>query len=490
MATIAPKSLRTRLILAFGLLVFVSLFLAGLTTVYLLRKEQESAAREKVARLAEPVAFWSFILESRGATPQQIQNALQQQYHVRILLVDTDAKVVGDTGRTLRGQTISELKDQGIDARPLPTGPITQRVRRGPDNLLLFSAPEGMMAAAAVPGSGVFVPKYQAVVAVPESDIATAWRQLLPRLFLAGGAALLVAVIAAALLARSISRPLRKITAAAEEMALGRYDQSLPAYGGGEEVGRLAQAFNAMARQVSRSHRTLREFLANVSHELKTPLTSIQGFSQAMVDGSLQTEEDFVQAGRIINDEAVRMRGLVDDLLYLSQVEAGEAALHREKVDPSEIVAATRKRFERRAAEARVELLTDSADSRSVSADTRRLEQALANLVDNALRHTPEGGQVTLKTAAVNGDVRFSVHNTGSVIPPEALSRIFDRFFQVDPAKTRVDGNSGLGLSITREIVEAHGGTVDVRSSEAEGTEFVISLPAQAGPAQAGAGQN
>jgi two-component system OmpR family sensor kinase len=482
---IIPKSLRARLILSFGVLIFLSLFLAGTTTVYLLKKEQEKTARERVGRLAEPIALRSAILEANGETPAQIQDTLEEEYNVRILLVDRDATVVGDTGRTLRGQTISELQNQGLPARPLPDRYRVQRVQRGPENLLLFfTSPQGVVAA--VPGvGGVLVPRYQAVVAVPESDVSQAWRELLPRLGLAGGIALVGGVFAASVLANSISRPLKRITAASEEMALGRYDQQIPT-GGSEEVGRLAQAFNDMARQVGRSHRTLLEFLANVSHELKTPLTSIQGFSQAMVDGTVHTEDDFVEAGRIINDEAVRMRGLVDDLLYLSQVEAGEVVMHPESLDAGALMEATKARFGRRAIQADVTLVLEAQPAPAIEADPRRIEQAVANLVDNAIRHTPAGGSVTMKTASVNGTVRFAVHNTGSVIAAAVLPRIFDRFFQVDREKTRVDGNTGLGLAITREIAEAHGGYVDVRSSAEEGTEFVISLPIESKTRDAG----
>ena len=477
MRKVFPRSLRARLILSSGVLVLLSLFLAGIATVYLLRAEQENTARERVGRLAEPVALRAAILEASGATAAQIQAILENEYGVRILLLDRDATVVGDTGQTLRGQTLSALAQQTVPAASLPNLRFrVQRFERGPENLLLFTSPAGLVAAVPVAG---FVPRYQAVVAIPESDVREAWRELLPRLFLAGGIALAVGVVAAGLLARSISLPLQRITAASEEMALGRYDQQIPAYGG-EEVGRLAQAFNAMARQVSGSHRTLREFLGNVSHELKTPLTSIQGFSQAMVDGALQTDADFREAGQIINDEAVRMRALVDDLLYLSQVEAGEVVIHRDRVNVGDLLTATEERFQRRADEAGVSLTAESGEAPEIAADARRLEQALANIVDNALRHTPAGGRVTLRAMAADGGVDLSVHNTGSVIPAEALPWIFDRFFQVDPARSRVDGNTGLGLAITREIVEAHGGRVTVESSEAKGTEFRITLPAGA----------
>jgi signal transduction histidine kinase len=283
-------------------------------------------------------------------------------------------------------------------------------------------------------------------------------------------------VFAAGVIARSITRPLRRIAIASEEMARGRYDQQIPEYGG-EEVGRLATAFNHMAHEVNHSYKTLRDFLANVSHELKTPLTSIQGFSQAMIDGSLKNEHDYAEAGRIINDESVRMRGLVDDLLYLSQVDAGQVHFRFETIDPRELLSAADERFRRRAGQAGVELSVVSTEVPPIQADGRRLEQAIANIVDNALRYTPSGGRITLSSTAENGHVELSVHNTGSVIPDAAMPHLFERFFQVDPAKARADGNTGLGLAITKEIVEAHRGSIDVTSSEAAGTEFTISVP-------------
>jgi signal transduction histidine kinase len=484
MRKLVPQSLRSRLIVAFGVLIFLSLFLAGTTTIYLLKNEQEKAARERVARLAEPVAQAATYLQANGFTdPQVIQQALEQQYDVRILIVDTDATVVADSEQTLRGQTIDELAERGIQARPLDD--LRFQINRS-HGLVIFSSPRGSFAA--IPGMPVaFVPKYQAVVAVDPSEISQAWRDLLPRLFFAGGIALVVGVVSASLLARSITRPLQRITQASEEMARGNYDQNIEGQGS-EEILRLAGAFNHMASQVSRSHRTLREFLANVSHELKTPLTSVQGFSQAMIDGALQKPDDYAEAAKIINDEAVRMRGLVDDLLYLSQVEAGQVVLQDEDINPLELLRTTKERFQRRAGQAGIEIDVLPGDTPVLRADPRRIEQAVANLVDNAVRHTPAGGRITMSTEAGNGRVRFKVHNTGSFIPPEVLPHIFERFYQVDPVKARANGNTGLGLAITREIVEAHGGAVEVSSSRANGTEFVVSLPLSRNGASADAG--
>jgi signal transduction histidine kinase len=472
MSRLLPRSLRLRLILSFGLLIFVTLFLAGTATIYLLREQQETAASERVGLLAEPMARRAGELEAIGGTPKQIIDILRAEYayeNVRILLVNGAGVVEGDSAGALTGQTISQI----VTAVEEINEDLRYRVQtsRGPEDLLLFSSTRYGRTIVTP-----FTPRFQTIVAVEQADVRGAWRELMPRLFLAGGIALFFGVIAAGLLARSITRPLAQITAASEQMAQGNYEQQIPAYGG-DEVSRLANAFNAMSRQVSRSHRTLRDFLANVSHELKTPLTSVQGFSQAMVDGSLTKPEDYSEAGRIINDEAVRMRGLVDDLLYLSQVEQGEFSVQLEDMSPNELLRATRERFERRAQQSGINLEVEAQETPSIRADGRRLEQALANIVDNAVRHTPSGGSVILSSFAQNGHVQLSVHNTGSVIPQEALPHVFDRFFQADPAGASADANTGLGLAITKEIVQAHGGNVEAESTTEAGTRFTITLP-------------
>ena len=455
----------------------MSLFLAGTFTVYLLKAQQEDREEEQVGLLAEPVALRAAFLELAGGTPAQIASVLQNEYPgVRILLVDRGRWVVADTAGTLEGSQVAQISQDSSDPPPGSHEELRYQKRRGPEDLLFFYAtPTGI-----VPVTVTFTPQYQTVLAVDASDVSQAWRDLLPRLFLAGGVAFLIGVLAASLLARSITRPLRQITLASENMTRGQYDQQIPERGS-DEVSRLARAFNDMARQVSRSHRTLRDFLANVSHELKTPLTSIQGFSQAMIDGSISKSDDYAEGARIINDEAVRMRGLVDDLLYLTQVDAGEFSIQPEEMSTSELLQATQERFQRRAQQAGIDLRVLSQSPQRFSGDGRRLEQALANIVDNAVRHTPSGGSVTLRSFAENGHINLSVHNTGSVIPPEAMPHIFDRFFQADPAGARADANTGLGLAITREIVEAHGGDVTASSSEEAGTEFLISLPASNG---------
>src|SRR5581483_9788133 len=230
---------------------------------------------------------------------------------------------------------------------------------------------------------------------VPRQSIGTAWLELLPRLALAALAALLLSIGLAWPLAASIVRPLAGMTRAAEAMAQGRLDQQITVRGR-DEVGRLAQAFNAMAREVSASQRTLRDFLANVSHDLRTPLTSIQGFSQALTDGTLAETDELAEAGRIINQEAARMSRLVDDLLFLSKMESGQVALDRRPLDLADLVAARLEAFGRRAAEHGLELRWKSVPAPLVEADQTSLERVVDNLLDNALRYSPPGGTVTV----------------------------------------------------------------------------------------------
>jgi signal transduction histidine kinase len=232
-----------------------------------------------------------------------------------------------------------------------------------------------------------------------------------------------------------------------------------------------------MAREVGRSQRAMRDLLANVSHDLRTPLTSIQGFSQAMVDGTLKHQADYEKAGRIINEEAGRMQHLVEDLLYLSRIESGQLELERRAVALAEIVVTCASRARRRGLPEGVSVETVVQATPIVSGDARRLEQVVENLLENALRYTPTGGSVTITLREERRKGIVSVHNTGSYIPEEDLPRLFERFYQANRSRSRTSHGSGLGLAIAHEIVEAHHGTLTARSDPEAGTTFEISLP-------------
>jgi signal transduction histidine kinase len=297
---------------------------------------------------------------------------------------------------------------------------------------------------------------------------------LLRPLSQAGLIGLIVAVVLAAGVAASVARPLRRAAAAARAIAAGDYSQRVPEYGA-DEAREMARAFNHMADEVQHVQQTQRDFLANAAHELKTPLTSIQGYSQAILDGAASDPE---RAAQIIYDEAGRMRRLVEDLLDLARIESGQAALRRELVDLVQLLEMVLDNLALRAAEKGVTLLRETTPLPRVTGDGDRLAQVLTNLLDNAIAHTPSGGQVTVHTAQQEDGVAVAIKDNGPGIPAADLDRIFERFYQVD--KSRVRGarkGTGLGLTISREIVEAHGGRIQAESREGDGACFTIWLP-------------
>jgi len=472
-------SFRARLLAGFGIVIVLTLFLSASAFILLLRQQQTESAQQRIGILVEPITTEAQRMQLLGWSRPAISASLEQiatYYDIRILMLDPTDRVIVDTesqheaiGLTL---DIPESELAEIDGRMEPFQSV--RMQMNGDDLYFFTLAVNASAAPwpEVPGDS------QLVLAVPAADVNSAWAALLPRLSIAGAGAGIVAVLFAFLFAARITTPVREMTRASQAMARGDLDQRIRGEGD-DEIGRLAAAFNQMSTQVARSNRVMRELIANVSHELKTPLTSIQGFGQAMVDGLATKPEDYTEMSGVIVGETERIRVLVDDLLYLSQLESGTLQLSLDDVDLDAIVgdAAARFRFQADEAEVNLRLALDGA---SVRADGRRLEQVLANLVDNAIRFAPVGSEVLVRTYELGADVVLEVHNGGQPIPVESLPSVFDRFYQVDSARAETR-HSGLGLSIVQELVQAHGGSVSVQSSRDAGTTFTARLPL-AGP--------
>ncbi len=469
-------SLRARLIISFAVVVALAVFLAGVGALFLLRDEQQSAARERYGRHAEPINERVFSMLELGKSRAEVEAYLGERsdaLSLRLLLVDEDLLTVFDSERELNGEYILSFENPNLRLVS-DNGALYKWTNYAADggDLTLFAAPPRPTTA------GTFAPlTYEVYVAISRSELASAWLDLAPRLALAGGIALVVSFAVAWFISRSISGPLARITEASVQMARGDYDVHIPIRGQ-DEVGRLSEAFNVMAREVSSSQRVMKDLLANVSHELKTPLTSVQGFSQAILDGAITDEEEYREACRIINEEANRMRGLVDDLLLLSQIESGQVEMQHAHVDLRALLENTLERFQWELRDGEIQSGISIDRLPEVHGDARRLEQVFSNLLQNAVRHTPAGGAVTVRArVGRDGSVSVGVHNTGSFIPPGDLPRVFERFFQVDRARARKGGSSGLGLAIVSEIVEAHGGAIRAASDAATGTEFTITLP-------------
>jgi two-component system phosphate regulon sensor histidine kinase PhoR len=229
----------------------------------------------------------------------------------------------------------------------------------------------------------------------------------------------------------------------------------------------------------------MRDFVANVSHELKTPLTSIRGFADAIVDGTARGQAEQGRAAGVIRDEALRMTRMVEQLLDLSRIESGQVAMARNPVQVEPLLRACVEQLSPVAQEKGVLLACDCPPVPPLPGDGDRLAQVVTNLLDNALQHTPAGGKVTATAQVVAessapGAPRFvevAVTDTGEGIPADELERVFERFYQVDKSRARTRAGAGLGLAISRGIVEAHGGRIWAESVVGLGTRFVVRLP-------------
>lgn len=318
------------------------------------------------------------------------------------------------------------------------------------------------------------------VVAAPRPPVPV-WNiftdQLLLPIVQGGLIALLLSLILAFALSHWVADPLQQLVLAARNYPEDELEPLSPR--GPHEVQDLTNAFNSMVERVENSQKSQRDFVANVSHELKTPLTSIQGFAQAILDDTADTPEARRQAAQIIYNEAGRMHRMALDLLDLARLQAGTADLEMSSVDIGALLRNVIERFRLQAERAGVDLQLNIPDSLpTLMGDGDRLAQVFNNLLENALKFTPAGGQVTLSAAETGVDMKISVADTGRGVPQEALPHLFDRFYQVDPSRAGGENHgAGLGLAIVQEIVQAHGGRIDIHSEVGRGTTFVIHLP-------------
>ncbi len=451
------SSLRSRLWLTYALLIAAALFVVAVVfLIYVIRNPL--VYRQAIQKLNAVQGVLLARQEDWANLPQQrLQQILARQgktLQVRILLLDEARVVIAD----------SEPLASQLDLRRLARLNQTTNDITGQPWLFKFQRLE----------SGDTL-----VVAVPRPKPAfrtILTDELMPPLLVGGSAALVLALFLAFAVARWVADPLQRLVNAA--IAFSGEDMRPLPLEGPQEVRELLGAFNQMTRRVQAGQKAQREFVANVSHELKTPLTSIQGFAQAILDGTADTPEAQKQAAQIIYDETGRMHRLALDLLDLARLDSGIADLKRDSLDVNMLVNGVVERFMPQARAAGVTLDVETSPLPPITGDGDRLAQVFTNLVDNALKFTPPGGQILLRTLALGADVEIYVQDSGAGIPPEFLSHIFDRFYQADPARQGGKKHgAGLGLAIAREIVAAHGGKISVRSTPGQGSVFMVRLP-------------
>lgn len=300
--------------------------------------------------------------------------------------------------------------------------------------------------------------------------VASEWWQFL----VAGAVAAFIALFLSRILARGLTQPLRDMANAARRMARGEYGHRVPVRSR-DEVGQLAEAFNRMSGEMAGLERLRRDLVANVSHELKTPISALRAHLENLLDG---VEEPNPAVLALMLQQSERLTRLIEQLLELSRIESGDLPLEPEPVPLAplveRVVGEVSAARPGKAIAVRAEVPSSGP---VVRADRERLHQVLLNLLDNAFRFTPNGGSVVVRALEQGRVCQVSVEDDGPGIPQEHLALVFERFYRVDPSRSRDDGGTGIGLAIARSIVEAHGGEIWAESEPGRSTRFTFSLP-------------
>lgn len=291
--------------------------------------------------------------------------------------------------------------------------------------------------------------------------------------------AVVTALVASWFLTRRVLRPVQAMARAAERIAGGDYAARVEVSNAGDELDALGQAFDQMAQELAATQRTRAEMLRDVAHELRTPLTSLRGYVDALSDGVLSATPETLQT---LRGELSRVERLVDDLATISRAEERQLDLHVAAVPAGQLLESAVQSASRAFSAAGVELRSEiDAGLPLILVDADRIQQVLANLLDNALRHTPAPGVVTVLGRRRGASVDLIVADTGDGIDREHLRRVFERFYRVDAGRSRQLGGSGIGLAIARALTDAHGGSIRADSrGTGQGSTFIVTLPAQA----------
>ncbi len=311
---------------------------------------------------------------------------------------------------------------------------------------------------------------------LPLSSITEAFNEVRYILLFMGLLFINIALIIGKRLVNRITGPLRRMEHVARQLALGNFNEKVEVTSR-DEIGNLGAALNHMSTALEEVDQRRRDFLANVSHDLRTPLSYIKGYSEAMIEGVVTEEEQKKKYLRLIHREAGRLQRLVHDLLDLAQLEGDSYPLNLMPLSLAQLIEDTMGKYEPFLQEKKIGLILDLDFDVIVFADEDRLEQVITNIVDNAIRYSPENGELKMVLTQRNNTCTLTISDTGEGIPPEELQRLGERFYRVDKSRTRKKGGSGLGLSIVKQIVFLHKGTIHIDSVLGKGTDVSVTLP-------------
>jgi signal transduction histidine kinase len=524
LSRLAPTGLRARLLLSYAFLTLLTIFLASSGALALYQNRLERDARSDMVQQVETTL--SLIASAADEAPIPVDRLADlvfpdtgaRRARQPLLFVDaqgTPAFTVwpdwGGFGQNPRsgsgrlmpaprtGNGLARIRPATFQGRgqhypPLPPAgdgrPGRGEIRLRDRSLLLYSSGRVPVEIDLESADLDFLeaslqPPFHLVVARPRAELRRLWRSMLPSVLWLGLLALGLALILAWMLARSITRPLLAVADASERMAAGDYSVRVSGSGGSDEFGRLAASFNAMAEAVGQADRRQRDFVANVGHDLRTPLTTVRGFAGALLDGTAKDDAQRQRAAEAITSASERMSQLIESLIELARMEGQDAGLQRVTQSASALLHRVAMEVQALAEQRKSTLAVEADAQLELRIDADWMARALGNAVENALIYSPEGSTVSLMAEAaltVEGQsaVRITVSDHGAGIDPEDLPKVFERFYRADRARRA--GRSGLGLAIAREIVEAHGGQIEIESQLGEGTRVLITLPTGIAP--------
>lgn len=442
-------SLRVRLFLVMVLVVIASI----VTVVFFVRRATVDEFQRFVAsggmireRRLEGVLATYYARRESWEGVQPLLEHLAQLTGEEIVLADAKGHVIADSaGRLSEGQTLGS----GFANQPAAV-------------ILHWGTPVGVVF---VSRSGEAIPGLSSGVFFSGVDRA---------LLLAAAAAASLALLMTLAFSRRILGPVEALTAAARKMEVGDLSQQVKVTSH-DEIGELGHAFNAMATGLQRLERLRKDMVNDVAHELRTPLSNISGYLEAMRDSVVEPTPALIDS---LYEEAMLLNRLVDDLQELSLADAGQLKLERLPIDLAEVAGKSVVALQSQAIAKGLTLKTDlPSDLPLVSADPERIGQVIRNLLINAIAYTLSGGEITVSARSQNTQVAVSVRDTGVGIAPEDLPLIFERFYRADRSRTRTTGGAGLGLAIVKQLVEAHGGQVTAESQPGVGSTFTFALP-------------
>ena len=456
------SSLQFRLVAGFALTIVLTLAGAGLfislaTETQVERFETDQAAAQ-AGRVSEFISNYSIENDDPAEPGAELQSIIQQAADIsglRITTFDTEGNVVADsTPPYISNALESEYGQKGAEVVPLLSdGEVVGSITTSSDFGL-------------EPGTEAF--------AVSGPDVSRIARHVDRYLLWAGIGVALLGTALVWILARRTLAPAQRLGATARRLGRGDLSQRAEVTGP-TEIRHLARSFNSMAAELEEAERRRRSLTADIAHELRTPTSNIQGYMEAIKDGVFQPTPETVDT---IHEQSLLLSRLVDDLRLLAQVDGGDLQLQRTRTHLEDLVQSCVDALRPRAEAKGVALGVEVPEALpELDLDPTRIAQAVGNLLDNAVTHTPEGGSVTVSARASADGVEVQVADTGPGIAPDDLQRVFDRFYRADPSRSRSTGGTGLGLTIARRLVETHGGSIEAESVIGRGSRFIIHLP-------------